>query len=579
MLKKRVIGLTVIFALLIGMFSSVGVSAASIGDEIVEASSSAEILSAAQSDSVVGAAQNVYFTVGAKDGDYKDIYTLNISPPNITNESYYDGICDYVSQGRGGSYDYLFGRKTIEYADSFDKQAKDSIGVFYHDRLDKTSVINKVYAYGVNVGTATYKRCYTSNSSNYYDEYKMTVKKAPTSLKFSRNGSSIPSDGFTIGVGETIDIDYSYTSGSFSNNLKWVYSTAYDVKLIKRNETSGTFRITGKSAGSGYFTLKTYNEKSDKCLITVKNAPTKVSLNKSDITIGVGETFSLTSSVPDGCASNSIVYSSNNTSVCTVSTSGLITGKKAGTATITTKTYNGKTATCKVTVKNAPSKVSLNKSSMSIGVGETVNLVPSLPSGTASYSISYISNDTSVCSVNKSSGLLTGKSEGKAVITVYTFNGKTASCTVTVKKAPRDGDAWITCKDTDNCIVEDIKMLVGDTFDFDYHLPTGYATYHFSYSSDNTDVCSVTSSGGYVTANSVGTCNIIGTTFNGKTAVCRVTVVDTMFDIKDATLIQMIVAKFQEATDYQKFLYDVDKDGDLTIRDATLIQLQLAGLA
>ncbi len=42
---------------------------------------------------------------------------------------------------------------------------------------------------------------------------------------------------------------------------------------------------------------------------------------------------------------------SSDTSVATVASTGKVTAKKAGTATITVTTYNGKTATCKVTVK------------------------------------------------------------------------------------------------------------------------------------------------------------------------------------------------------------------------------------
>ena len=52
-----------------------------------------------------------------------------------------------------------------------------------------------------------------------------------------------------------------------------------------------------------------------------------------------------------GTASYSIKYSSSNTGIATVNSSGLVTAKKSGTAIITAKTYNGKTATCKITVK------------------------------------------------------------------------------------------------------------------------------------------------------------------------------------------------------------------------------------
>ena len=48
---------------------------------------------------------------------------------------------------------------------------------------------------------------------------------------------------------------------------------------------------------------------------------------------------------------NKVTYSSNKKSVATVSKSGVIKGVKKGTAVITVKTYNKKTAKIKVRVK------------------------------------------------------------------------------------------------------------------------------------------------------------------------------------------------------------------------------------
>ncbi len=82
---------------------------------------------------------------------------------------------------------------------------------------------------------------------------------------------------------------------------------------------------------------------------------TSVSLNKTSITLEKGKSETLTATVkPSNSSNKSITWTSSNTSVATVS-GGKVTAKKAGTATITAKTSNGKTATCKVTVKEASS--------------------------------------------------------------------------------------------------------------------------------------------------------------------------------------------------------------------------------
>ena len=78
--------------------------------------------------------------------------------------------------------------------------------------------------------------------------------------------------------------------------------------------------------------------------------PTSVSLNKTALTLDVGKSYTLTKTVSPSNAVTSYTWSSSNTSVATVDSNGKVTAKKAGTATITVKTSNGKTATCKVTV-------------------------------------------------------------------------------------------------------------------------------------------------------------------------------------------------------------------------------------
>lgn len=83
--------------------------------------------------------------------------------------------------------------------------------------------------------------------------------------------------------------------------------------------------------------------------------PTSVSVSPSTASIETGETVQLTETVlPSNATDKSVTWSSNNTSVATVSNSGLVTGVSAGSATITVTTVDGsKTATCAVMVTPA----------------------------------------------------------------------------------------------------------------------------------------------------------------------------------------------------------------------------------
>ena len=82
---------------------------------------------------------------------------------------------------------------------------------------------------------------------------------------------------------------------------------------------------------------------------------TGVSLNKTSLTLDAGKSETLTATVtPSNATDKSVTWSSSNTAVATVSSEGVVTGVKAGTATITVTTNDGgKTATCAVTVNTS----------------------------------------------------------------------------------------------------------------------------------------------------------------------------------------------------------------------------------
>ena len=89
--------------------------------------------------------------------------------------------------------------------------------------------------------------------------------------------------------------------------------------------------------------------------------PDSVKLNKTSATLFKGNKLTLSKTVTPANSNQICTWSSSNTKIATVS-DGVVTAKAAGTATITVKTSNGKSATCKVTVTStlpAPSVSSL----------------------------------------------------------------------------------------------------------------------------------------------------------------------------------------------------------------------------
>ena len=80
--------------------------------------------------------------------------------------------------------------------------------------------------------------------------------------------------------------------------------------------------------------------------------PTGITLNKATASIEVGRTTQLVASLQPYGATGTVTWTSNNTSVATVSNSGLVTGKAVGDATITA-TCGTYSASCTVTVAEA----------------------------------------------------------------------------------------------------------------------------------------------------------------------------------------------------------------------------------
>ena len=162
--------------------------------------------------------------------------------------------------------------------------------------------------------------------------------------------------------------------------------------------------------------------------------PTSVSLNKTSLTLDVSKSYTLTKTVSPSNAVTSYTWSSSNTRVATVDGNGKVTAKKAGTATITVKTANGKTASCNVTVQAVqavPTSVSLNKTSLTLDVSKSYTLAKTVSPSNAVTSYTWSSSNTRVATVD-GNGKVTAKKAGTATITVKTSNGKTATCKVTV---------------------------------------------------------------------------------------------------------------------------------------------------
>ncbi|WNR45238.1 fibronectin type III domain-containing protein [Paenibacillus roseipurpureus] len=169
------------------------------------------------------------------------------------------------------------------------------------------------------------------------------------------------------------------------------------------------------------------------------------SVNDANLSLNVNATaqLSLKGRTTSGYIANlsnaTVSYASNNTTVATVSSSGLITAKAAGVAKITTTVTKGgvtKTADMYVIVADALSSLSIAASETGMTVGGTVKLqttgVTTQGQKLSLSSVSYSSSNTSVATVS-SQGVVTGVATGTATITASAaVGGVTKNATINV---------------------------------------------------------------------------------------------------------------------------------------------------
>ena len=241
------------------------------------------------------------------------------------------------------------------------------------------------------------------------------------------------------------------------------------------------------------------------------SAPVSPVLAVTALTLGAKEKAALT--LANGASPQSVgaVFTTSDPKIATVNEEGLVTGKKAGEATVTLD-VGGIQSSCAVTVRKAPKKITISAKKLTLGVGEAFNLNPTIPANTAS-AIRVTSNNPGVATVD-GNGRVVGVGVGTATIVASTFNNKKAKCKVTVKAAP----AWVTAN------VGALSMWQGRSVDIEPILSPDSAG---AVSCASSDSGVVTVSGCTARAVAKGTATITLTTYNGLQAEIPVTVTKT----------------------------------------------------
>lgn len=248
----------------------------------------------------------------------------------------------------------------------------------------------------------------------------VTVYPNPSSLTLNRTS-------ITLGTTEHFKLVCTSSEGDVSEFLFYQSSNPSVVSV----NASG--QMTALAAGSATVTASLPNGTHADCAVTVLPIAPSMTLNKTELTLGISESYDIDSSVPSGTAAYERDYYSDNPSVATVTVAnGIVKAVGTGTAVIRCVMQNGTTATCTVTVLPMATSLTLNTSEILVKVGGTFDVNSSVPSGTAAYYRDYYSDNTSIVSITKGGGIVTGLKTGRTTIRCVLQNGVKVSCPVYV---------------------------------------------------------------------------------------------------------------------------------------------------
>ena len=338
-------------------------------------------------------------------------------------------------------------------------------------------------------------------------------------------------------IGETLELTAITDPEDAASSVVWK-SSAPSIASVDANGT-----VTANAMGAAVITAS-IGSVSAYCAVTVTDNSVKVekvTLDKSDAGLTIGETLQLAATVtPSDATNKNVRWSSTNTAVATVSASGLVTGISEGTTQIyATSVSNAQCyAICNITV--ATQKIPVTGIEISgnlfgefeVNIGKTLTLTPVIkPSNATNKDVRWTSSNSSIATVIN--GIVTGVSEGSTTITATTVDGGyTTSVIVNVTKPTVyvTGIALNTEQMTVN--VRESKKLTAVV------TPSDATDKTITFKSNNNAIANVTSDG-TVTGVSAGTTLIqaISDTNAGKfIAFCTVTVPKPVVEVTSIKL-------------------------------------------
>ena len=314
-----------------------------------------------------------------------------------------------------------------------------------------------------------------------------------------------------------ISFDMSTLKSSYSSKTKVRYDTvSFTVGNIDET-TTALIRLVPKADTELEATLN----------LELLPAPAQISVSKEELTIGEGQTGAKVVGVyPEGSACDFVYSVLSGSSVTVDANTGVLTTRAPGDSTVRVAAKNSTAyADCVVHVCKAPESIAFSSAKLSIGIGDTLNLIDSgmltcKPEGSAA-GFTFKSGNSKYVTVS-ADGTINGIRKGTVTIKVTSHNKKTASIKVKVCSKPK------SVAFTQSEYTTGVGMSISPSVKFNSSSSYSICSYDVS----DRDVATIDPNTGAIVGKSAdSTTTITVTTQNGKSDTATLTVLATPDEI------------------------------------------------
>lgn len=331
-----------------------------------------------------------------------------------------------------------------------------------------------------------------------------------------------------MNVGEDKMVNLEYSPENTVTELKWTPSVE-GIADVSYNDAKKIATFKALAPGVTNFNVVSTEGLINNVKVTVRQPSEDIAISPSELTIKTGQSEDLSVEFTPANSTDTLVWTSMDTSIVRVNENGRVTGIKSGQAIVQVQAYNGTVkgpiAGITVIVRDGVQSVELDEDSKTVEVDSSITITPQFTPETAyDKAMTWTISDTGIATVqtdeNGINAIVTGVKVGVTMLTGSSADGGyRVSCLIRVVPKPVDNNTNVTVSPT-------MKYLkLGKTFYVTAKV-TGTPNKKVKWTTSKKKVATVTS-GGKVKGKKIGTAYIRATARDGSGAYaqCKVRVV------------------------------------------------------